>query len=488
MRYFTSVLIVINMSVFRTGLLLSFILLANSVFAQSGYKIEIKINNYKNDTLLLGYYLGDRQYVKDTAISKKGVFSFTGKNDLDPGVYMAVLLPEKNVFQFVVDKDNRFFSIEADGANLSKKLKVKNSDENTIFFNYIHFLTSQRPMADSLRSKQQIIQDPVEKQKLAEKIDEIDQRVYKMQDDYVSKYPQSFTAKLIQTSKEQFIPKYGQNDDMETKLRQYNKYKDHYLDNMDFSDERLFRSPVYFQKIDNYIQNITLQQPDSLIKALDIVLAKVKVIPDAFKFYLSHYFNFFIKSKFVGMDAVYVHLIDQYYSKGLAPWVDKENLQKMVDAANDARPTLVGRIAPNLTFINQKDSMDIRLHDIVSPYTVMFFWAPDCSHCEKAVPIVLDFYEKYKDKGVKVFAVCTGQLDEAKDCWKNVVKKHMEPFVNVYDPVLLSNFKVIYNIKSTPQFFILDKDKKILSKGIGADQLNEVMGKIMEFDKNNHQQ
>jgi len=470
----------------RSGLFFAVIFIVNSVCAQSGYKIDIKLNHYHNDTLLLGYYLGDRQYVKDTAIVKKGVFTFSGKNDLDPGVYMAVLLPEKNIFQFVIDKNNRFFSMEADGADLTKKIKVKNSEENAIFFDYIHFLTSQRPLADSLRAKQQMVNDPSEKKKLADKIDEIDQRVYKMQDEYVGKYPQSFTAKLIKTSKEQFLPNYGQNDDMETKLSQYNKYKDHYLDNVDFGDERLFRSPVYFQKIDNYIQNITLQQPDSLIKSLDIVLDKVKVIPDAFKYYLSHYFNFFIKSKFVGMDAVYVHLIDKYYSKGLAPWVDKENLQKMKDAADDARPTLVGKIAPDLTFINQKDSSDIRVHDIVSPYTVLFFWAPDCSHCEKAIPVMLDFYEKYKDKGVKIFAVCTGLLDEAKNCWKSVEKKHMEPFVNVYDPVLLSNFKVIYNIKSTPQFFILDKDKKILSKGIGADQLDEVMGKIMEFEKSKH--
>jgi len=31
----------------------------------------------------------------------------------------------------------------------------------------------------------------------------------------------------------------------------------------------------------------------------------------------------------------------------------------------------------------------------------------------------------------------------------------------------------------------LDKNKKIISKGIGAPQLKEVMGKIMEFDSKN---
>ena len=472
------------MSVKRTLFLLFCFTISLSAFGQNGYKIDVKLNNYKYDTLLLGYYLGDKQFVKDTAISKTGSFTFSGKEDLEPGIYMAVLMPQKNVFQFIVDKNNRFFSVEADAARLSGKLKAKNSDENTIFFNYIHYLSSQKPMADSLRTLARETSDTTKAKQYNKQVEAIDQAVFKMQDEFVVKYPASFTASLIRSSKEPAVPTYKMEDDYDTKVKGYNNYKAHYLDNLDFKDERIFRSPVYFQKVDGYIQNITYQQPDSIIKSLDFVLEKSKVIPDAFKFYLSHYFNYYLKSKFVGMDAVYVHLIDKYYSKGQAPWVDKDNLQKMKDAANDIRPTLLGRYAPNLTFINQKDSSEIKIHDIKSNYTVLFFWAPDCGHCEKAIPHVLEFDNKYKDKGVKIFAICTGLLDEAKDCWKGVQKKHMEHFVNVYDPVLMSNFKIIYNIKSTPQFLILDKDKKILSKGIGAEQLDEVMGKIIEFEKN----
>ena len=468
----------------RTLLILLCCSITLSAFSQSGYKIDIKLANYKYDTLLLGYYMGDKQFVKDTAISKTGNFTFKSSKDLDPGVYMAVLLPQKNVFQFLVDKNNRFFSVEADAARLTGKLKAKNSEDNTIFFNYIHYQTNKKPMADSLRRLMREASDTTVAKAISKKVEAIDKSVFSMQDEFVTKYPQSFTAVLIKSSKEPPLPEYAPDADMASKIKGYNFYKSHYLDNVDFKDERLFRSPVYFQKVDGFIQNITYQQPDSIIKSLDIVLAKTKEIPDAFKFYLSHYFNYYLKSKFVGMDAVYVHLIDKYYSKGEAPWVDKANLQKMKDAANDVRPTLLGRYAPNLTFLNQKDSTDIKVHDIQSPYTVLFFWAPDCSHCEKAIPHVIDFDNKYKDQGVKIFAICTGLLDEAKDCWKGVEKKHMEHFVNVYDPVLMSNFKIIYNIKSTPQFFILDKDKKILSKGIGAEQLDEVMGKIIEYDKN----
>ena len=132
------------------SLFLSILTIATSAISQTGYQIEIKLANYKNDTLLLGYYLGDKQFVKDTAISKTGNFIFSGKEDLDAGVYMAVLLPQKNVFQFIIDKNNSHFSVQADAARLSAKLKAKNSEENTIFFNYIHYLSTQKPMADSL--------------------------------------------------------------------------------------------------------------------------------------------------------------------------------------------------------------------------------------------------------------------------------------------------------------------------------------------------
>jgi hypothetical protein len=42
-------------------------------------------------------------------------------------------------------------------------------------------------------------------------------------------------------------------------------------------------------------------------------------------------------------------------------------------------------------------------------------------------------------------------------------------------------------VKSTPQVFILDKNHKIISKRIGAEQMAEVMDEIMKVDKENEQ-
>jgi len=51
------------------------------------------------------------------------------------------------------------------------------------------------------------------------------------------------------------------------------------------------------------------------------------------------------------------------------------------------------------------------------------------------------------------------------------------------DPYYRSRYKQIYNVKSTPVIYILDEKKEILAKRIGADQIGEVMDKIIERDK-----
>jgi hypothetical protein len=38
----------------------------------------------------------------------------------------------------------------------------------------------------------------------------------------------------------------------------------------------------------------------------------------------------------------------------------------------------------------------------------------------------------------------------------------------------------LYDLKTTPQIYILDKDKKIISKRLGAEQLDELMMRLLD--------
>ena len=201
---------------------------------------------------------------------------------------------------------------------------------------------------------------------------------------------------------------------------------------------------------------------------------------ETFKYYLIHFLNAYAKSKLVGMDAVYVHLVEKYYAAGKAPWTDEEQLKKIVDNAAKLKPLLIGKTAPN--FATQKqDGSKVALHDVDSEYTVLYFWRYDCGHCKKSTPVMNEFYKKYKDKGVKIFAVCAKFTDEVPECWDYINDNEINDWIHVVDPYLRSKFMDLYDIESTPQIYVLDKDKKILSKKIGAEQLEELMDNIIKM-------
>jgi thiol-disulfide isomerase/thioredoxin len=245
-------------------------------------------------------------------------------------------------------------------------------------------------------------------------------------------------------------------------------------------DKRLARTPVLHQKVEYYLNKLTPQVPDSLNASVDHILMQFDTSTEAFKIYLVHFLNHYAKSKIVGMDAVYVHLVENYYARGYATWTEEEQLNKIIKNAETLKPLLIGKPAPDL-LMTTKDNTPVRLYSLTAPYTILFFWDPDCGHCKKSMPDIIQFYREYKPRGVEIFAVCSKLQDDVPKCWEYIDEHEgMVEWINVVDPFLRTRYKQIYDIRSTPQIYILDKDKKIIMKKIGAEQLREVMDKLME--------
>ena len=181
----------------------------------------------------------------------------------------------------------------------------------------------------------------------------------------------------------------------------------------------------------------------------------------------------------MGMDAVYVHLVDTYYAKGKTPWADEEQIKKLMAQAETTRPILIGKIAPNLTFYTEA-GQPVSIHGIEAEYTVLFFWDPECGHCKKQIPFVIDFYNAYKDKGVEVLAICTKTGEDISSCWSTIKERGMDIWVNAADQYLRNRYKSIYDVKTTPQIFILDKNKKIIVKKIAGEDLVNIMEELLK--------
>lgn len=462
----------------------------NFSFAQKGHKIRVKLENYDQKELVLGFHYGDKQYVKDTVeAGSDGYFSFQADTLLPCGVYLFVLKPDNSFIQVLIPEDDQDFAATANAKDAVNTIKFKGSDDNEYFYDYLRYLNKMRPDADSLKAQiGRLKGNAADSIRLANKLGEIDKSVKKFQNDLIGKHPNSLSAKIVKSSIEPEIPEF-KGDEKEVQRKKYYWIKEHYFDNIDIADGCMLRSPVLFSKIEYYVNKMTPQHPDSINQSVDYLMKKMKMPGENAKFYLIHFLNTFAKSNVVGMDGCYVHIAKEYYCKGAANWAKKEDLEKICDNANRLEPILIGKIAPNIA-VKDRNNQPISLWDVDADYTVLFFWDPDCSHCKKAAPYMVEFANKFKDRGVKVFAVCTAVGDKGPECWKGVEEKGFSDFLflNVYDPYIQSRYKTLYDVRTTPQIFILDRKHEILMKRIGAEQLGEVMEQVMQFQEEKKKQ
>ncbi len=463
-------------------LLICIISICSAIAQDSKHKIEISSPNYDKDKIVIGYYFGDRQLVLDTIEkNNNSKFVLEGNEPLKQGVYLLLLVPNNRYIQFIVNENEQKFSIKIDTSDLGNPI-ISGSKDNKLFLDYVNYLNERSEENKSLTEEIKNNESAGESiEEIQKKQKELDNKVKKYQNDLIANNPKSVTAKLIKSTKEIEIPEFEGTDD-QIKSQQYYYYKKHYFDYIDLADPTLLRTPFLHNKVDSYLNKLTPQVPDSLNNEIDFLLEKMRPAPETFKFYLSHFLNTYAGSKIVGFDAMYVHLVEKYYSKGDADWVEQENLDKIISEAKKLKPLLIGQVAQDIK-VYRRDKTPISLSDIKTKYLLLYFWAPDCGHCKLATPHVIDFYNKYKKTtDIEILAVCTKHRDKEPDCWDAVDEKGMDIWINASDVNHLSRFRDKYNVEQTPSIFILNEKREIIMKRIGAEHLDEVMQEILRID------
>lgn len=444
------------------------------------HEIGFKIKNYDNDTLIIGYYYGEKQLVKDTVFAtKKGDFLFKSETALEPGMYIALLKPDNSFIQFIVGDTEKKYEVSFDKNDIYA-VQFKNSKENERFYSYVDYLKEKNKEAQPLRDtltkwKEAGKDDP----KLKAQLDQLDADVTLLQKKIMSENPGTFTARLIEANIDVTIPEFEGTED-EVKMKKYRYYKTHYFDNIHWDDPALIRTPYIFQKTDFYINKLTVQNPDSIVLSVKEILTKTENNPEAFKYFLSHFLNTYANSKIIGMDKVFVFLVDNYYAKGKASWTKEENLKKITESADNLRNVLIGEIFPNVTTYKE-DNTPVTIHGIKSPYTLVMIWAPDCGHCKKSMPDIVKFAEEWKDRGVQVLTICAKGGDKANTCWEGVKEKKMENLINTGDQY--QRYRQILKFNSTPKVYLLDEKKEIIFKDMPSEELNKIMEEIVKVEE-----
>ena len=453
-----------------------------SVVAQDNYSIKFDLEGLEDSVAYLAVRNGMKHNLFDTAVVQPGgQINFSKDRPIPQGVYSLVSEKKAVYFEFLVDGPD--FTIKGNPKNKFADLTFKGSPENDAFFEYQRFMQDQGKQMTDANKKLEALEDKesAEAKTIKAKQEKIRKSIKEKRRTLIAKNPAGINAVLLRAQLELDIPKAVKADKTENYLFQ----KKHHFDNVDFKDDRLVRSPLYHIKLSTYFERMIVQHYDSVNKEIDYIFNLVGDDKEYFKYTFVYLYNRYNSDeevqKIMGIDGVFVHLVKNYYTKDKAFWASDKLIKQINDRANELDPILIGKKAPNMRLKDTEGKWH-ELNKTPSDYTVLVFWAPDCGHCKKAMPDLKDFYEAYKDKGVDFWGISTSQdtkewrdfIEEKKLDWRNVTDNPTDPFLN--------DFRKVYDVFSTPRVFVLDKNKIIKAKGIGAEQLPEVIDRIMKED------
>lgn len=448
-----------------------------------GVDITLNVKDYANSPIVLGYYFNGQMLVKDTVVTNEtGTARLQKEESYPEGIYV-IYFPDKGYFDIMLANDQSF-SLSCDTLpKMVERVKVTGSRPLENFINYQNYLNKKQTLYKELSDKYKNASTDDEKNSIKALFEQTHNEVKSYNEKVIAQNTDNFLSVFLTALKEIEIPDFAtqlglQPSDSIVQVKRYYYNRAHYFDYMPLNDDRMLRTPFFLSKITKYIDEIVPQHPDTVAKEAINIIEKARGNEESFRFLVQHFYNKANNSKIMGMDAVLVAIAEKYYLSGEATWAEEKFINDLKESVSKLKYTLIGRKAMDLSMVSATGEW-FRLSEVYAPYTILVFWEPSCGHCKEEIPqLKKEVWDKYAKDGIKIFAVyCQVEPKE----WTDFIAEHqLEEWINVYDPYGRSNFRTYYNIKSTPQIFILDKDKNIIAKRIGVDQIGGFLDYMMK--------
>lgn len=239
---------------------------------------------------------------------------------------------------------------------------------------------------------------------------------------------------------------------------------------LDDEENRLNESYMQFRATGNQ------KGMDSLMKVFkgmdeqnkDYVRNYVKAHPSSYVSAFEVYQNFSYNPEAAELDSLYTQM-----NTGIQSSYYGQKIKKALDIA---RKTAIGQSAPEFTQ-NDAAGKPLSLSSLKGKYVLVDFWASWCGPCRAENPNVVKAYKKYHPKGFDILGV---SLDEDKDKWLEAVKKDHLDWNQVSDLQGWKNSVAgLYGVQAIPMNFLLDKDGKIIAKGLRGEDLEEKLAALL---------
>ena len=247
-------------------------------------------------------------------------------------------------------------------------------------------------------------------------------------------------------------------EDVKTYIKNLEK---HYFDHVDFNNKILQSSNFLEEKMLNYVFGMSANSKDELEnykRNIDVVYRHMKTAPKEVQRILL--FDLWQQMSDLGFESISNYIAENYLMNVAVSLNDQDLLHALILYKNLSK----GNIAPDFDIeVKEKGKLvtkKLTQLNVAENY-ILVFWSSGCSHCLEEIPQLRDFVNTLEKGKVKVVAV---GLEDEPYSWKNLTYDFPD-FIHVYGEGKWDNeIGDAYGVTSTPTYFILDKDKRILEK------------------------
>jgi len=483
----------------KNTLLLALLASVTITHAQDKRRLQFTIDGTAHDTIYLANYYGNKLYYSDTTVANaKGVAVFDRPSGYKAGVY-AVVIPGPKYFELIVN--DPVVEMKSDTAALNEHVSVVRSEENKLFQTYIRYLADKKVEAEAINKQMEAATDPIAKAGLKQRLKALDTLIITYQKDLVAKNPNTLVASIVKMSIAPEKTEVYKADGTLDSAASYYNYRAHFWDNTNLKDPRNLRMPVFQNKFDEYIGKVIPQIPDTINKWADDLIQRMDDGGDLFKFAVNGITYKYETSDIMGMDAVFVHMAQTYYcptdgSKSRVDWMSAEKMDKLCERARKEAPLIIGAQGKDIILPDTTEANWLSYYKMPEKYVLIIFWDPHCGHCKKVLPTIHeDWKEKLKPLDVGVFAVAKATDSTLFHDWKQFIRENDLDWTNVgltwhvyneaktaswkfipkYTTIESLNYADTWDVYSTPRFFLMDKNRKIVGKQLDVDQMAELI-------------
>lgn len=455
---------------------LMFLLAVSPVCIAQGYDIAYTVTGLAPGKSYLLSIKGSRYQAVDSCIVQKQLIRFSGNKTLPVGVYRIVF--GDSLFSDII-LNNEKVVMKNNIGFLYDSLKVISSDETRIYYDYwrasFYINDSVNTIAmlgDAIYKANKGVMTP-DLDSMARKAWQLTENLKNYTNALISQSQGMYVSKLLKAYAHPDWQTYKTTAGAKNYRNSHEFLKEHYFDNIDFTDSTLLNSEVFFVSCNDYLgKYVDNPSVESYTKAVDLILSKAPAGGPVYEYLLNLLVHTFENTE---LEAVFIHLVDNYL---LANTCENENGNEDVkQKAAVLKKLKPGNPAPDFIAADTSGNT-FKLYQLNARATLLLFWSSSCEHCEEAMPQLLDVYKTYAPYGLQVvaFAADTSSAD-----WRRAIQKNAMNWINVSDlKGFLSPVINMYYAYSTPSFVLLNQDKTIFSRPYSPRQLTEGIESLLK--------